>query len=56
MVRSGVQELVAKKIQGHNTRAVFDRYSIFSTDGLKDAGHKVGAYHEMVTKEVLQEA
>lgn len=56
MVRSGVQEVVAVKISGHKTRAVFDRYNIVSTDDLKETVHKVGAYHEMVTKTVTKEA
>lgn len=45
MVRSGMPEKIAMSISGHKTRAVFDRYNITSTDGVKDAIRTVSRYN-----------
>lgn len=52
MVRSGIREQVAKKISGHKTREVFERYNIISSDDLKQAADRLGEYREMVTKKL----
>jgi integrase len=49
MIRSGVPEVVAMRITGHKTRAVFDRYNIVSQADLQDAANKISAGHNVGT-------
>jgi len=43
MVRRGVPPLVARRISGHLTDEIFQRYDITSDDDLADAAEKIGA-------------
>jgi len=43
MVNAGTPELIAMKISGHKTRAVFDRYHIISADDVSAAMRKIEA-------------
>ena len=44
LIRAGVNQTVAKKISGHKTDAVFERYNITSTEDLQDAAAKMSGY------------
>ena len=44
MIRAGIDKTVAKKISGHRTDAVFDRYNITSDEDLREAQGKLEGY------------
>jgi hypothetical protein len=44
MVRAGIDREVAKKISGHKTTAVFERYNITDAKDLEEAAAKMGAF------------
>jgi len=46
MIRAGVPKSVAKKINGHKTDAMFNRYNITSDDDLRAAAEAVGRRYE----------
>jgi integrase len=46
MKRAGVQDLVAMRISGHRTRAVFDRYNIVDEMDVRGAAHELEAFSQ----------
>jgi integrase len=46
LVRAGVSEVVAMKMCGHKTRAVFDRYNVSSLADFRDAAERLSAHHK----------
>jgi integrase-like protein len=44
MIRAGIDKTVAKKISGHRTDAIFDRYNITSDEDIRDAMQKNETY------------
>jgi integrase len=53
MVRAGISKHVAKRISGHQTDSIFDRYDIHDTADLAEAARKLEARngHNMGTPE-----
>ena len=51
MVQAGVPTQVAKKISGHKTDSMFQRYSILITDDLRSALEKTEQYRETAAKQ-----
>jgi integrase len=44
MIRAGVPQTVAKKISGHATDSIFERYNIVSEEDKLDALHRRSSY------------
>lgn len=44
LIRAGVSEVVAMKITGHKTRAIFDRYNVSSERDRQEAAEKYSAF------------
>ena len=56
LVRAGVPEGIARRISGHKTRAVFERYNVGSETDLRDAARRLQDYLTVKTIDDQQHA
>lgn len=50
LVRAGVNQAIAKKISGHKTDSVFQRYNIVDKKDLVDAAKRIDLYHSQTVQ------
>jgi hypothetical protein len=55
-VKSGVPTSIARKVTGHETDSMFNRYGIFKTEDIREAMEQAAEYRLLQEKKAAEKA